>query len=801
MGGSGGAGGPGEQLHGGVVASASLPQAAPAAGAASSAMRAPPSVGGAPGPSLSGIKVEPSEPAALPPSATSTFTSHPTSSMAAPSTNDGQSDGSRRGGPAAAAAAAAAQAAGANGMGVDTEMRTGANGTAQAARSAAPQLTAQPQAGPSSRPMQTLPAAAADNPYLKSLAATAVAQSHSDARLDSQAQTVQVKREGGEGPSLMDEEARAAEAALEQLRPAAIQQRFRAALEQDQRNALMPTYWTPFTSTRDIIDRLLPYHVFDVPDEDLRWALAPPPGEARLRKALRAKREAALQLADGTSGKGKGKATAAAEEEEQRSEAEILLSLANGVDETKAALAPTAIAAEPKAEEGAPARKRRRLTQSSGSAKAAPSAQPEPPDRNDGTAGDTDESLLGDSYAFPSLPLAMSYYWSGLSLQQRIEAAFIRSDGGEPPGYIPPPLTADAGTGGAAADDDDASALVAPAHNFNISLEHLERLALEEERIEFGKLMQEFRSARSQLDQLQRVLVAAQAPPPPPPRPAPQQQYRSPAPAPRSQVASGPGTPTPLQSRSHAPSPAQTATNQASVPSGTINPSIPTTPIPLLIPLGNLTQLLSMSINPTPAPHLTAAFRRAIEEKPDLQQNPHSLLLAAERVARNARIRRNQVTDGLAQGGLVPPYTAPVQAELDALDKLSVAPRAAPQDQAESALLMGISISTSASHGRYPAPEEFAQPSAVMLHISVVLAKLSATQLSSLAALMQSLQAQAQTQPGRAGQPAAAPPAQGRAPAPAATPARAPAPPAPAPVAPTQNVAQQVSQSQAQRPP
>ncbi|KAK0539888.1 hypothetical protein OC835_000915 [Tilletia horrida] len=729
MGGSGGAGGPGEQLHGGVVASASLPQAAPAAGAASSAMRAPPSVGGAPGPSLSGIKVEPSEPAALPPSATSTFTSHPTLSMAAPSTNDGQSDGSGRGGPAAAAAGAA-QAAGANGMGVDTEMRTGANGTAQAARPAAPQLAAQPQAGPSSRPMQTPPAAAADNPYLKSLAAAAVAQSHSDAQLDSQAQTVQVKREGGKGPSLMDEEARATEAALEHLRPAAIQQRFRAALEQDQRNALMPTYWTPFTSTRDIIDRLLPYHVFDVPDEDLRWALAPPPGEARLRKALRAKREAALQLADGTSGKGKGKATAAAEEEEQRSEAEILLSLANGVDETKAALAPTAIAAEPKAEEGAPARKRRRLTQSSGSAKAAPSAQPEPPDRNDGTAGDTDESLLGDSYAFPSLPLAMSYYWSGLSLQQRIEAAFIRSDGGEPPGYIPPPLTADAGTGGAAADDDDASALVAPAHNFNISLEHLERLALEEERIEFGKLMQEFRSARSQLDQLQRVLVAAQAP-------------------------------------------------------------------------RNLTQLLSMSINPTPAPHLTAAFRRAIEEKPDLQQNPHSLLLAAERVARNARIRRNQVTDGLAQGGLVPPYTAPVQAELDALDKLSVAPRAAPQDQAESALLMGISISTSASHGRYPAPEEFAQPSAVMLHISVVLAKLSATQLSSLAALMQSLQAQAQaqTQPGRAGQPAAAPPAQGRAPAPAATPARAPAPPAPAPVAPTQNVAQQVSQSQAQRPP
>ncbi|CAD6934108.1 unnamed protein product [Tilletia controversa] len=366
----------------------------------------------------------------------------------------------------------------------------------------------------------------------------------------------------------------------------------------------------------------------------------------------------------------------------------------------------------------------------------APSEPTEPPDR--GVDDDEETLLLGKPYAFPSLPLAMSYYWSGLSLQQRLNEALIRSEGGVAPSYVPPPLSS-------ADTKDESEALVAPAYNYNISMEHLERLAYEEEKTEHARLLGQMKSARAQLDQLHRVFLAAQ-PPPPKPQPTPQppartyqQQYRSPAPQPNSQAGSGSAAPSPAQIKAQQQ---QAAVNQSQVPSGTINPSIPSTPIPLLIPLTNLTQLLGMNINPAPASHITPAFRKAIVDKPDLQHNPHSLLLAAERVARNARIRRNQVSEGQPD----PPPPA-VQAELDSLDLLSVLPRVAPPDQAESALLLGISISaTAAQSQRFPGPDEFAAPSTVMLHISVVLAKLTASQLSSLAALMQSLQVQAQAQ-------------------------------------------------------
>ncbi|KAE8182418.1 hypothetical protein CF335_g8633 [Tilletia laevis] len=389
----------------------------------------------------------------------------------------------------------------------------------------------------------------------------------------------------------------------------------------------------------------------------------------------------------------------------------------------------------PKVENGHP-QKKRRLTRSSMPNSSAPSEPTEPPDR--GVDDDEETLLLGKPYAFPSLPLAMSYYWSGLSLQQRLNEALIRSEGGVAPSYVPPPLSS-------ADTKDESEALVAPAYNYNISMEHLERLAYEEEKTEHARLLGQMKSARAQLDQLHRVFLAAQ-PPPPKPQPTPQppartyqQQYRSPAPQPNSQAGSGSAAPSPAQIKAQQQ---QAAVNQSQVPSGTINPSIPSTPIPLLIPLTNLTQLLGMNINPAPASHITPAFRKAIVDKPDLQHNPHSLLLAAERVARNARIRRNQVSEGQPD----PPPPA-VQAELDSLDLLSVLPRVAPPDQAESALLLGISISaTAAQSQRFPGPDEFAAPSTVMLHISVVLAKLTASQLSSLAALMQSLQVQAQAQ-------------------------------------------------------
>ncbi|CAD6933336.1 unnamed protein product [Tilletia caries] len=476
----------------------------------------------------------------------------------------------------------------------------GGSGSADADAAAA-MLSMSAEAGPSRTSMAPPPQPS--NPYLKSLAAvgrTSSFQAAGGLVTPSTGMSVDlggVKLEGvGE---MVDDDARKAEESARQLDPSAIHQRFKSALERSQINALMPNYWAPFTSTRDIIDRLLPYHVFDVPEQDLRWALAPPPAE-------------------------------------------------------------------------------------------------------------------------------------------RLNEALIRSEGGVAPSYVPPPLSS-------ADTKDESEALVAPAYNYNISMEHLERLAYEEEKTEHARLLGQMKSARAQLDQLHRVFLAAQ-PPPPKPQPTPQppartyqQQYRSPAPQPNSQAGSGSAAPSPAQIKAQQQ---QAAVNQSQVPSGTINPSIPSTPIPLLIPLTNLTQLLGMNINPAPASHITPAFRKAIVDKPDLQHNPHSLLLAAERVARNARIRRNQVSEGQPD----PPPPA-VQAELDSLDLLSVLPRVAPPDQAESALLLGISISaTAAQSQRFPGPDEFAAPSTVMLHISVVLAKLTASQLSSLAALMQSLQVQAQAQ-------------------------------------------------------
>ncbi|KAE8268147.1 hypothetical protein A4X09_0g4205 [Tilletia walkeri] len=608
---------------------------------------------------------------------------------------------------------------------------------------AAVMLSMRGEAGPSRIANPSQPAAAF-NPYLKSLAAVAqpangpvASASPTPAAGNSPGARGAVKLEEGSGEG--NEETQLTEEAARQLDPAAIRQRFKTALERSQTNALMPNYWAPFTSTRDIIDRLLPYHVFDVPDEDLQWALAPPPAEAHLRNVLRAKKKERLEettrSAASADVKGKGK--------EREMEAGSEMALDHAEDVGASAEGTTAGTAGLAKAGGGHPHKKRRLTRTSIPVSSAPSEPTEPPDR-DQPEVDEETLLLGESYTFPSLPLAMSYYWSGLSLQQRLDEATIRSEGGEAPSYVPPPLSA------AAADDtnEPTEALVAPAYNYNVTMEHLERLAYEQEKLEHARLLSQMKAARAQLDQLHRILLAAQAPPPKPqpvlqhvatPARSHQQQYRSPAPAPISQGASG--------SASTALSPAQlraqqTAVNSSQVPSGTINPSIPSTPIPLLIPLTNLTQLLGMNINPTPATHITPAFRKAILDKPDLQQNPHSLLLAAERVARNARIRRNQISEGQPN----PPSPA-IQAELDSLDQLSVSPRVAPPNQAESALLLGISISAAAAQAqRFPGPDEFAAPSTVMLHISVVLAKLTASQLSALAALMQSLQVQAQAQ-------------------------------------------------------
>ncbi|UZJ51145.1 hypothetical protein CBS101457_000465 [Exobasidium rhododendri] len=130
---------------------------------------------------------------------------------------------------------------------------------------------------------------------------------------------------------------------------------------------------------------------------------------------------------------------------------------------------------------------------------------------------------------------------------------------------------------------------------------------------------------------------------------------------------------------------------------------IPSHPIPLVLPLSTLSRLSSLGIAPIPAPHLLPAIN-----------------------AQQAQAHR--------QGQGDPPTAIPISQSVH-----STAPRSAPPNQVEPALLMGITEAPlprtlSNTQGRSTGTMQ------QMLHVSVVLSKLSPSQLSGLAALMQSLQ-------------------------------------------------------------
>lgn len=46
--------------------------------------------------------------------------------------------------------------------------------------------------------------------------------------------------------------------------------RFEAATKADQMAVLQPDYKTPFRSLKDAVARLLPYHIFEYPEEDMK---------------------------------------------------------------------------------------------------------------------------------------------------------------------------------------------------------------------------------------------------------------------------------------------------------------------------------------------------------------------------------------------------------------------------------------------------------------------------------------------------------------------------------------------------
>ncbi|PWN52240.1 hypothetical protein IE53DRAFT_360964 [Violaceomyces palustris] len=179
-------------------------------------------------------------------------------------------------------------------------------------------------------------------------------------------------------------------------------------------------------------------------------------------------------------------------------------------------------------------------------------------------------------------------------------------------------------------------------------------------------------------------------PPPPQQRPPPAHMSSSPHPSSQPTYHAQPPPPHHQQQQYHqshqAPPPSSGGPPPPHMPQPRPNPAppqasvIPKSPIPLLIPLAALPRLTALGIQPVPAPHLV-----------------------------------------------------PILSETGQPMSLGGPPRPANPNQQEAAVLMGITQATArAANGKLQAQQ--------ILHISVVLSKLTSAQLSGLAALMQGLQ-------------------------------------------------------------
>lgn len=163
------------------------------------------------------------------------------------------------------------------------------------------------------------------------------------------------------------------------------------------------------------------------------------------------------------------------------------------------------------------------------------------------------------------------------------------------------------------------------------------------------------------------------------------QSYRPRPPGP----GQSPGSSGPNAGRPHRP--VGPGTRSSGAPNPPPHPSIPSQPIPLLIPLHALPRLSALGIHPLPAPHLLAA--------------------------------------GFGSPG------GP-----GAVASGSMAPRAPPPEQKEAALLLGVSEDRTGASGHGQGQGHGQNAHQQVLHISVVLSKLAAQQLAGLAQLMSSLQ-------------------------------------------------------------
>lgn len=185
-----------------------------------------------------------------------------------------------------------------------------------------------------------------------------------------------------------------------------------------------------------------------------------------------------------------------------------------------------------------------------------------------------------------------------------------------------------------------------------------------------------------------------------------------------------PNTNTPVKDLSKGKPTTSTMTSTASIPSH---------PIPLVLPLSTLAQLSALGIAPIPAPHLLPAISA---------QQAHAQRLAQSQGANSPTNTTPPASSTTSTASSIP-LTPAVH---------STAPRPAPLNQQEPALLMGITEAPLAPVREVPEGKTStttAKSNATtqqMLHISVVLSKLTPSQLSGLATLMQGLQVNATNQ-------------------------------------------------------
>ena len=390
---------------------------------------------------------------------------------------------------------------------------------------------------------------------------------------------------------------------------------FAAALANDQRLALQPDARSPFTSAEDVIRRLLPYHVFQIPEEDLHYTIEQHKQENLSRPLKRKRRrieEAPQSAAPSKEEKPLAEGSSSASKQEQASSSSL------------ASTAPAASVAAPDTTKK-PSRAIRIRINPPKSEDKGKKAEPEPEPALPWWEADVEDDN------FPSTSKTIELLDRYATLNNRLHKLLIRADGGN------------------------------TSAQASVFMEtQMDRLGLDYERECLAEDSRALTQARTRWEAVVR---------------SNKQSAKLGGPGP-----SGFGSPAGAAFSSSAAS--RKSYPQTPTPRPNPNAEIPKFPIPLQIPLSVFPQLNALGISPTPASYLV----------PILGPNALSSLQASP---------------------------------LSQLSNIGPAPRPAPPDQNEAALLTGVTQG----------------PTGQLLHVSVRLDKLQPAQLSGLAAVMSSLQA------------------------------------------------------------